>query len=145
MYITQLKLLPLSIKLVYDVLKTQKYWEVENSFICGIYLDRDIKLIILWYMIPVIPPTPTKVRTTSETFNMPVSPHLDSAVREGGFWLFNLRYQICTNFLGHESLIMLGLCLLCPVNANVSSSDLQKVSFTSLHCFKCQCCEHRCC
>ncbi len=31
-------------------------------------------------MIPVIPPTPT-----SETFNMPVSSHLDSAVREGAF------------------------------------------------------------
>lgn len=51
------------------------------------------------------------------------------------FWLFNLRYQICTNFLGQESLIMLGLCLHCPVNTNGSVFRTldAKVTFPAPH------------
>lgn len=47
----------------------------------SLYVVYTFTLILNYsYMIPVIHPTPT-----SETFNMPVSSHLDSAVWEGAF------------------------------------------------------------
>lgn len=46
------------------------------------------------------------------------SDYCQNRLFRSSFWLFNLWYHICTNFLGQESLIMLGLCLQCSVNTN---------------------------